>query len=340
MNYRVLTWGFWSVLFGTLLLIPQIFGVFNADILVGFGITALFAVSLNMLALSGLFSFGHALFYGVGAYTTGLALSYIADFPIIPALLLGGIVSALFALLLSPLLVRISGIYFTMLTIAFNELAYGISMKFREITGGESGLSIYSVPSLNVPGLGTFDMGDKFSFYYFALAIVVVCIGIMWFVTKTPFGDIMLGIRNNQDRVAYLGFWVPGSKTTIIVISAFFAGIAGSLLILWINVVSPQSCLHLVNVSIKTFLAILVGGLGTFTGPFIGVGVILLFGELIQNYGRMAELIIWWITIFYLLFAAKIAPWGIMGIFTSLKTKISAWLRHAGASQQVSIIPE
>ena len=307
-------WVFGVVLLGILFMVPRTLGVFNADILVGFGINVLFAVSLNMLLTAGLFSFGHALFYGCGAYATALGLFYIKGLPLLLALLLGGFASGLLGLILSPFLVRIGGIYFTLLTIAFNELMYGIVLKFREITGGESGFSSYSVPPLNIPGMGSFDMADKASFYYFAIVIIVISIWLMWFLTKTPFGTVLLGIRNDPERVAYLGFWVPGTKTVIIALSGFFAGIAGSLLALWINVVSPESCLHLINVSIKTFLAILVGGLGTFIGPFIGIGIVHLFNEIILNYGGIAELFIWWIIILYLLFAARYTPWGIMGV--------------------------
>ncbi len=318
MKKRLGKWAVGVCLLGMLFMAPGTLGVFNADILVGFGISVMFAVSLNLLLAAGMYSFGHALFYGSGAYATALGLYYIKGLPILSALLLGGLAAGLLGLILSPFLVRISGIYFTMLTIAFNELVYGICMKYKEYTGGETGFSSYTVPSLNIPGIGSFDMGDKTSFYYFAIVVIVICIWLMRFLTKTPLGNILLAIKNDDQRVAYLGFWVPGSKSIIIVVSGFFAGIAGSLLALWIGVVSPQSCLHLINVSIKTFLAILVGGLGTFAGPFIGIGIVQFFDEIILNYGRITEMVIWWIIILYLLFAARFTPWGIMGIYTKL----------------------
>jgi branched-chain amino acid transport system permease protein len=196
---------------------------------------------------------------------------------------------------------------------------YAMSMKFSEITGGENGLSNYAVPPLDIPGVGSFDMSDKGYFCYFAMTVIIISIWIMWFLTKTPFGDIMLGIRDNQERVTYLGFRVTVSKTIIFVISGFFAGIAGSLFALWLNVVDPMSTLHLVNVSIVAFLAILVGGLGTFVGPFFGVGFLVLFDELILAYGRTASLAISCLVILYLLFAPRYTPWGIMGIYARLK---------------------
>jgi branched-chain amino acid transport system permease protein len=114
---------------------------------------------------------------------------------------------------------------------------------------------------------------------------------------------------------------MQGNKILIFVISGFFAGIAGALNALWINLVDPSS-LHLLNVSFKAFLAILVGGLGTFSGPFIGVGIFLLFGELVVTYGRTAEMAILGITIFYLLYAPKYTPRGIIGIYLKIRQKL------------------
>jgi branched-chain amino acid transport system permease protein len=299
--------------------IPRVFSVFTADIFVYFGITVLFAVSLNLLAYCGLYSLGHALFFGVGAYTTALGLLHIEGLSLLSALLLGGLVSSLMGLILSPLLVRVSGVYFTLLTIALNQIMYAICLKFYEVTSGENGIAGYPIPPLNIPGIGLFDMGNKTYFYYFAILLIVIGIWIMWFVTKTPLGGIMLGIRDNQERVTYLGFRVPVAKTIIFVISGFFAGIAGSFFALWLNVVDPMSTLHLVHVSILTFLAILVGGLGTFIGPFFGVGIIVLFDQIILNYGQTANMVIGLVTIVYLLYAPRYTPWGIMGIYERIK---------------------
>jgi branched-chain amino acid transport system permease protein len=310
-------------LFGALvflLVTPPVLGTLQADILVGFGISCLFAVSLNLLLETGLFSLGHALFFGIGAYITALGLFYLEGLPLIPAVLLGGTAAGLVGLLLSPLLLRASGIYFTLLTVALNQILYASCLKFSEITGGETGFSNYPIPALDLFGLASFPMDNKVNFYYFALVTVILCIWLMWFMTKTPFGSIMLAIRDNPERVPYLGYWMHGSKIPVFVISGFFAGIAGALSALWISLVSPDS-LHLVNVSFKTFLAILVGGLGTFSGPFIGVGIFLLFGELVMAYGRTAETVILGLTIVYLLYAPKYTPWGIIGIYQKIRQK-------------------
>lgn len=304
-----------------LLIAPPVLGTLKADILVGFGISCLFAVSLNLLLESGLFSLGHALFFGIGAYTTALGLFYVEGLHLVPAIVLGGSAAGLVGLLFSPLLLRASGIYFTLLTVALNQILYTTCFKFSEVTGGETGFSNYLIPSLDLFGLASFPMDNKANFYYFALVIITVCTWLMWFITKTPFGSIMLAIRDNPERVPYLGYWIQGNKILIFSISGFFAGIAGALSALWLNLVDPSS-LHLVNVSFKTFLAILVGGLGTFSGPFIGVGIFLLFGELVMSYGRAAEMAISGITIVYLLYAPKYTPWGIIGIYLKIRQKL------------------
>jgi branched-chain amino acid transport system permease protein len=299
--------------------VPGVFDVLTVDAFIYFGITALFAVSLNLLAYYGLYSLGHALFFGIGAYATALGLFHIDNLSLWSALLLGGVVSGLCGLMVSPFLVRVSGVYFTLLTIALNQIMYALCLKFSEVTSGENGISGYPIPPLNIPGVGSIDMGNKTHFYYFAFLIIVIGIWMMWFVTKTPLGGIMLGIRDNQERVTYMGFRVPAAKTIIFVISGFFAGIAGSVFALWFNVVDPMSTLHLVHVSILTFLAILVGGLGTFIGPFFGVGILVLFDQIIITYGRTATIVIGLVTIAYLLYAPRYTPWGIMGIYRRIR---------------------
>ncbi|MEE9557079.1 MAG: branched-chain amino acid ABC transporter permease [Candidatus Adiutricales bacterium] len=313
---------FWGVTIIALFMVPEIFGVVVSDVFVGFGITALFAASLNLLVGYGLFSFGHALFFGAGAYATALGLIHIEGLTFLSSFFLGGLVSGLLALLVSPILVRVSQIYFTLLTIALNQFVYVSCLKFYEVTGGENGLGNYMIPPLDLPGISALDMVEKANFYYFSLVVITLSVWLMRFFTKTPFGSIMEAVRDNQMRVSFLGFQLSVTKTIIFAISGFFAGIAGSCFALWLNVVDPASTLHLVNISILTFLAILVGGLGTFIGPFIGVGLLVLFEELVLAYGQQAKLAIGLGTILFLLYAPKYSPLGIMGIYSKIKGRV------------------
>lgn len=316
MNKTIAKWIFWLVTILILLFIPMVFGIVKVNTFVELAIAAMFAVSLNMLLASGLMSFGHSLFYGMGAYSMALALLHLGELPLIPVILLGGFASALVALVLSPLLVRVTGSALIMLTLALSQLMYVVCLKFREVTRGEDGLVGFPIPPLKIPGIGSFDMEDPTYFYYFAIAVVALCIWVMWFITKTPFGRVMVGLRNDQERVAHLGYWVPGSKAIVFAISAFFAGIAGALFGIFQAVVSADSVLH-VMVSFTPLMAILIGGAGTFIGPILGSAVLLVVEELAVTYTEQVELFSGLVFVLVVLYA----PRGIMGFYNKYRDK-------------------
>ena len=196
-----------------LAIFPRLAGIYYTNVFLGFATFALYAVTLNLqLGYMGVLSFGHAMFFGTGAYATALALTHIQGFPLLPAVLVGGLAGGLLALILSPLLVRVSGTAFAMLTLAFGQLIFVLALKFREVTGGEDGIGGFRVPPLNIPGMVSIDMTNQINFYYFAVAVIVVCLFILWFYTKTPFGTLVVGIRDNAMRLNYLGFKLPQIK--------------------------------------------------------------------------------------------------------------------------------
>jgi len=309
-------WIFWLVVILVGLLIPHVLGIVKTNMVVELAIAAMFAVSLNLLLGSGLMSFGHSLFYGTGAYATALALLHLGELPLIPVIIFGGLASALVALILSPLLVRVTGTALIMLTLALSQLMYVVCLKFREVTKGEDGLTGFPIPRLNIPGIGSLDMEDPTIFYYFTMVVVAICIWLMWFLTKTPFGQIMVGMRDDQERVEHLGFWVPGSKTIVFFISAFFAGVAGALFGLFQAVVAVDSVLHIL-VSFTPLMAILIGGAGTFIGPILGSAILLLVEELAVTYTEQIELASGLVFILVVLYA----PRGAMGLYNKLKDK-------------------
>ena len=298
------------------LMVPHVLGIVKTNMVVEFAIAAMFAVSLNLLLGSGLMSFGHSLFFGTGAYATALALLHLGELPLIPVIIFGGLMSAILALILSPLLVRVTGTALIMLTLAFSQLMYVVCLKFREVTKGEDGLAGFPIPRLRIPFIDSFDMEDSTVFYYFAVVAIAICIWLMWFLTKTPFGQIMAGMRNDQERVEHLGFWVPGSKALVFFISAFFAGIAGALFGLFQAVVAVDSVLH-VLVSFTPLMAILIGGAGTFIGPILGSAILLLVEELAVTYTDQVELASGLVFILVVMYA----PQGAMGFYNKLKDK-------------------
>ncbi|RLB15311.1 MAG: branched-chain amino acid ABC transporter permease [Deltaproteobacteria bacterium] len=281
----------WFVFLLALLFLPRFLGIVNTNLFVGFALSALYAVSFNLLlSFTGLLSFGHALFYGSGAYATALALTHVEGLSMIPALLIGSSVSALIALIISPLLARVRGNAFAMLTLALGMLMFVVCLKFSEVTGGENGLAGYPIPHLSIPGIISIDMTHPFHFYYFAVVVVAASIFAFWFFTKTPLGSVMMGIRDNEMRVRYLGFQVEVTKAVIFIASGFFAGIAGAIYALFQGVVSTEGVLA-TGVSFFPIMATLIGGIGTFIGPIIGVGFLMALQQVTMRFTQQTELV-------------------------------------------------
>src|SRR5210317_1665117 len=161
-------WIGWTVLLIALVLYPRIFGIYYTNVFVTFAIFALFAVTLNLLlGYTGLLTFGHAMFFGTGGYATAIALERIEGLPIIAAVLIGFLAAIVLALILCPIMVRVSGTAFAMLHLAFGQLMYVLALKLRFITGGEDGVGGFPIPELNIFGIVSIDMTDPLNFYYF-----------------------------------------------------------------------------------------------------------------------------------------------------------------------------
>ncbi|MFH1058949.1 MAG: branched-chain amino acid ABC transporter permease [Pseudomonadota bacterium] len=273
-----------------LVAVPFVFGTVHTNLVVRLAIEALFAVSLNLLlSFTGLLSFGHALYFGVGAYGAALILTHLEGIPLIAAVLLSSLAAMLVALVLSPLLVRVRATAFTMLTLAFGQLMYVLCSKFRNVTGGEDGIMGWTTPPLNL-GLFSLDVTRPVNMYFFAVGLVCLGVLAMWHFTKTPMGSVMISIRDNQKRVDYLGYQVVLTKAVIFCLSGFFAGLAGAIYAVFNNLVSVGGVLHIM-VSFQPLLAILVGGIGTFFGPILGSGLLLLLENVTQAYPEWAQMI-------------------------------------------------
>jgi len=256
------------------------------------------------------------MFFGTGAYATAIALTHIEGLPLLPAVLAGGITGGILALILSPLLVRVSGTAFAMLTLAFGQLIFVAALKFREVTGGEDGVGGFPIPPLSIPGVVSIDMTDQVNFYYFAVAVVAICLLIVWFYTKTPFGSLIVGIRDNALRVDYLGFKLPQTKAINLVVSGSFAGIAGALYALLQNLVSTVGVLDITN-SFAPLLMAYIGGLGSFFGPIVGSGILHILEDVVIRYTERIGLVNGVIFVLVVLFA----PMGIVGLFNTVKLK-------------------
>lgn len=231
----------------------------------------LFAVSFNMLwGVTGMLSFGQALYYGIGAYSVGLLVTRAGAAWYFPALGIGLASAALISLLVGLLVIRMTGVYFTMLTLAFAQLAYQVTLKWRDLTGGDDGIQ-----GIIPPGL----LADKTFYYYVVLGVVFVSIWVLKRMAYSPFGLVLRCIQQNPDRVRFIGRSVRMNQLRIYVISSSFAAAAGALMAGMDSSIHPD--MFYWTTSGEVILMSVLGGINRFFGPFIGAIILILLEDLI-----------------------------------------------------------
>ena len=250
-----------------LLIVPLVAGRFYQFLLTQILIASLVAVAFNLLlGTTGLLSFGQMAFYGVGAYTVGL-LAMKAGFGTLPALLLSPVFAALAAAVIGFFCVRLSGVHFAMLTLAFGQLVYTVAFKWYGFTGGDNG--IQGIPIRSLPG--GIDIGSTKAMYYFALAVVGISIECLRRIRSSAFGSTLKAIRENNQRAAYLGVNVKLYQWTAFVIAGAFTGLAGGLYAIMEKAITPD-IIHWTKSGEPVFMTI-IGGIYTFAGPVVGAAV-------------------------------------------------------------------
>lgn len=304
MMNRTIKWVLWTGILAFLVFYPKFFGLYFTNVFVNFAIFALYAVSFNLLlGYTGLFSFGHAMYFGAGGYATALALTHIKGCPLLVALLIGLLGAVALSMVICPIVVRVSGAAFAMLHLAFSMLIHTLVLKLRNITGGEDGISGFRVPPLNIPEFVSINMRDPMNFYYFAVLVIGVSLWVLWFLTKTPFGQIIVGVRDSAKRVDYMGFKVPQTKAVVYAFAAGFAGVAGSVLAMFQDLIAADA-LGVQN-SFKPILITMVGGMGSFFGPIWGSAIFSLIEEVTSRYIKQVELLMGLILIAVIMFFPK-----------------------------------
>ena len=244
-------------------------------------VMALVAMALNfLLGFTGVMSFGHAAYFGLGAYGTGLTLRYLSDstwFAVLNGVLLGGIAGTLLGILIC----RRRGVYFAMVTIAFGQIFYYIAYRWDSFTGGYDGLRGFSRQPLGV-GPWTIDIqGNGTLFYYFVLAVFAVCVALMAFLLRSPFGRTLLAIRENERRARFLGIPVDWHIWMSWVVSCFFVSIAGTLFALMNDFVDPRALRW--DQSGNFVIMAVLGGMRSFWGPLIGSAIFLVLQDYISS---------------------------------------------------------
>lgn len=240
-------------------------------------IWALFAISFNLvLGYGGMMSFGHAAFFGTGAYACGLILVK-TSLPTVIAFFLAPLAASLIGLVVGYFSVRIRGtFYFATLTLSFSQLLYILVYKWRSFTFGDDGIQGIPVPNL----ISTLD--TYVNYYFFALAITLPCIYALWRITKSPFGLMLRTIRENDERSSFIGVNVNKYRLTAFVISAFFSGIAGALFTLLETSLSPDVLFW--TASGEVILMGLLGGMHLFLGPVLGAAIIIFLNSFLGSY--------------------------------------------------------
>jgi branched-chain amino acid transport system permease protein len=232
-------------------------------------IFALLAMSLDIaFGYTGLWSFGHAAIFGVAAYTIGILVVRcgVENFWLVAPV--GVLMAVLASSVLGIIALRVSGIYFLLVTFALGQLIFGVAIKWKSVTGGSDGLAGVPYP----------DIGFSFSstsFYYFTLVIFIICALALYRLTKSPFGHGLQGIREDETRMRVLGYNTWLYKYIALLISGLFGGVAGMLYIYFNGLIAPESVGMVGSGSV--ILMTIIGGSGTLWGAIIGSAVIFLF---------------------------------------------------------------
>jgi branched-chain amino acid transport system permease protein len=292
------TFLFIAVILIFLILAPTFLARFYTYILALIFVTALLAMSLNLVLGYGMiFQFHHGVFYGVGAYTIALVLTK-TSLPIWVGFVAGPLVAAMVGLLIGWFCVRLTRLYFGMLQISLGSLIWAIVFRWYKLTGGDDGIH-----GISMPGFLTSLIGN----YYFILAVLVMCVLVLYLIVMSPFGRTLQAIRDNPERCEAVGINVKLHQLKAIVIATFFAGVAGVLFVVLERSVFPDLMFWVL--SLEVCIMCLLGGWFTFVGPMVGAAIIVSLRTFVGSMTEYWTLILGVLLILLIFFL----PEGVMG---------------------------
>jgi branched-chain amino acid transport system permease protein len=262
-----------------LVALPWVLARYQLSILTDLLIYGLFAMSLDLIiGYTGMVSFGHAAYFGLGAYGSALVLLNFEQ-PIPVALLAGTLLAGVVAAPVAYLSTRATGIYFAMLTLAFAQMLYTVAYKWRDLTGGSDGIA--GVPKTTLfwggPSLAT-----PQAFYLLVAACVLLSLLACRALVRSPFGRALQAIRENERRFTSLGRDPRPFKLVVFVVAATFAGLAGALFAPFRGFASPEVMFWVL--SGQALMMVVMGGIGTLIGPVLGAMVFILIQEIASSY--------------------------------------------------------
>jgi branched-chain amino acid transport system permease protein len=259
------------------LVLPEFWRRFVTEIL----IWGLLAMSSDILiGYTGMVSFGHSAFFGLGMYGAAAALMAVKPANLWLALLAGLAAAAVVAVFVAFFATRLRDIYFAITTLVFSQIFYVIIFTWTEVTGGENGLS-FGRPALSIPGVFSVPFTTE-TLHWFVLAVVTISYLLLRRVTQSPFGMVLQAIRENEPRARAIGYSVERYKMVAVMLSGLFAGLAGILYAIQNKFAAPDFVFFLVSGEVVIFNV--MGGMGTLVGPVAGAAFFLLLREGLSRY--------------------------------------------------------
>jgi branched-chain amino acid transport system permease protein len=288
---RWVIWGFTALLFA---LLPAFFSKgFALTLMSQMGIMIIFALSYNMLlGQSGMLSFGHAVYSGLGAFFAMHAMNRIAagtlDWPISLLPLIGGLAGAFFGVVFGYPTTRKAGTPFAMITLGIGEMVFAASLMFPGFFGGEGGITGNRTAGPPLFGVAGLTFGPQVQVYYLIAVWCIACMVAMFALTHTPLGRIANAVRDNPERAEFIGYNTQRVRWLMLILSSFFAGIAGGLTAINFEIVSAEN-VHAVR-SGGVLLAAFIGGASFFFGPILGAIVFTFFAVALSEYTKAWQL--------------------------------------------------
>lgn len=288
---------FWVVVaLVVLAILPTVIGSrMVLDMIINIAILGLFATSLNLLiGYTGMVSFGHAMFYASGAYGFGL-LMQTGQYSILSAMAISVLGSAGIALIVGIVCTKTKEVYFSFLTLAIQMMFYSSIITWKDVTGGDQGLmgGFTKAPFLGI------DLTNQDHAFVFITSVVVISLGLLWHITKTPFGYALRMIRDNAARVEFLGMNVQAYRLAAFVLASAFGSISGVLMSLYVTGAYPNFGYW--TMSGEAIFVIMLGGLSTFLGPLVGAGMLTLLNHYVTEFTEYYGLVLGTVILLYVL---------------------------------------
>jgi branched-chain amino acid transport system permease protein len=278
---RIIYWTGFCVVMALLIVAPLVLPEFWRRFLTEILIWGLLAMSSDILiGYTGMVSFGHSAFFGLGMYGAAAALLLVAPPNLWLAILFGLVASAAVSAFVAYFSTRLRDIYFAITTLIFSQIFYVIIFTWTEVTGGENGLS-FSRPRLSIPGLFSVPFNPE-TLHWFVLAVVAGSYLIVRRIMQSPFGMVLQSIRENEPRTRAIGYPVERYKIVAVMLSGLFAGLSGVLYAIQNRFAAPDFVYFLVSGEAVIFNV--MGGIGTLVGPIVGAAFFLLLREAFSRF--------------------------------------------------------